>query len=165
MGIWWLRRDVLSGYQHVFPDWGSCIEHRFMSVWIGAAIVQIFTESCVVQYSACLQSIERDRFERRATKYALYREIVGWVLETNTSRTFHSDDTLFDFELQRRSNFDMSSLSGHHYGYDAVMLLFRFITSIFFREIRSRGAFNIPLDGPVIFVGAPHGNQVLEFPQ
>ncbi|KAJ7285867.1 glycerol-3-phosphate O-acyltransferase [Mycena rebaudengoi] len=32
----------------------------------------------------------------------------------------------------------------------------------FFREIRPRGAFNIPRDGPVIFVGAPHNNQFLD---
>jgi len=44
--------------------------------------------------------------------------------------------------------------------YDAVMLFWRTITQIFFREVRPRGAFNIPRDGPVIFVGAPHNNQV-----
>jgi len=43
--------------------------------------------------------------------------------------------------------------------YDAVMLFWRTVTQIFFREIRPRGAFNIPRDGPVIFVGAPHNNQ------
>jgi len=36
------------------------------------------------------------------------------------------------------------------------------ITQIFFREIRPRGAFNVPRDGPVIFVGAPHHNQFLD---
>lgn len=44
--------------------------------------------------------------------------------------------------------------------YDGVMLFWRTVTQIFFREIRPRGAFNIPRDGPVIFVGAPHNNQV-----
>ena len=39
-------------------------------------------------------------------------------------------------------------------------MFWRMITQIFFREIRPRGAFNIPHDGPVIFVGAPHHNQV-----
>ncbi|KAJ3993163.1 glycerol-3-phosphate O-acyltransferase [Lentinula boryana] len=34
--------------------------------------------------------------------------------------------------------------------------------NIFFREIRLRGAFNIPSEGPVIFVGAPHANQMLD---
>lgn len=45
--------------------------------------------------------------------------------------------------------------------YDAFMFFWRIITQIFFREIRPRGAFNIPKEGPVIFVGAPHSNQVL----
>jgi 1-acyl-sn-glycerol-3-phosphate acyltransferase len=45
-------------------------------------------------------------------------------------------------------------------GYDLALLLFRGITKVFFREVRPRGSFNIPRDGPVIFVGAPHSNQV-----
>jgi 1-acyl-sn-glycerol-3-phosphate acyltransferase len=44
--------------------------------------------------------------------------------------------------------------------YDLALLLFRGIINVFFREVRTRGAFNIPHDGPVIFVGAPHSNQV-----
>lgn len=44
--------------------------------------------------------------------------------------------------------------------YEAALMFWRMITQIFFREIRPRGAFNIPRDGPVIFVGAPHHNQV-----
>ena len=47
--------------------------------------------------------------------------------------------------------------------FEAVMLFWRIITQIFFREIRPRGAFHIPRDGPVIFVGAPHHNQVCRF--
>jgi len=31
---------------------------------------------------------------------------------------------------------------------------------VFFREIRSRGSYRIPRRGPVIFVAAPHANQV-----
>ncbi|KAJ7917102.1 hypothetical protein B0H13DRAFT_1608668 [Mycena leptocephala] len=46
--------------------------------------------------------------------------------------------------------------------YASVMLFWRMITQIFFREIRARGSFNIPKDGPVIFVGAPHNNQFLD---
>ncbi|PFH54384.1 hypothetical protein AMATHDRAFT_135688 [Amanita thiersii Skay4041] len=42
------------------------------------------------------------------------------------------------------------------------MIFWRTITQIFFREIRPRGAFNIPRTGPVIFVGAPHNNQFLD---
>lgn len=46
--------------------------------------------------------------------------------------------------------------------YDLALLLFRGITKVFFREVRPRGSFNIPRDGPVIFVGAPHSNQFLD---
>ncbi|KAJ7621431.1 hypothetical protein FB45DRAFT_1093303 [Roridomyces roridus] len=42
------------------------------------------------------------------------------------------------------------------------MLFWRIVTGIFFREIRSRGSYNIPKDGPVIFDGAPHHNQFLD---
>lgn len=44
--------------------------------------------------------------------------------------------------------------------YESALLFWHMITRVFFREIRPRGAFNIPRDGPVIFVGAPHHNQV-----
>lgn len=44
-------------------------------------------------------------------------------------------------------------------GFDAAMLFWRIVLAIFFREIRPRGAYNIPRTGPVIFVGAPHHNQ------
>jgi glycerol-3-phosphate O-acyltransferase/dihydroxyacetone phosphate acyltransferase len=44
--------------------------------------------------------------------------------------------------------------------YDAAMLFWRAVTQIFFREVRPRGAFHIPRESPVIFVGAPHNNQV-----
>ena len=43
---------------------------------------------------------------------------------------------------------------------ELALLFWHMITRVFFREIRLRGAFNIPRDGPVIFVGAPHSNQV-----
>ncbi|KAK7052068.1 kinase domain-containing protein [Favolaschia claudopus] len=52
---------------------------------------------------------------------------------------------------------DTSDLS-----YASVMLFWRIVTGIFFREIRTRGSFNIPKDGPIIFVGAPHNNQFLD---
>ena len=44
--------------------------------------------------------------------------------------------------------------------YDAALVFWRVVTNIFFREVRPRGAFNIPREGPVIFVAAPHHNQV-----
>ena len=46
--------------------------------------------------------------------------------------------------------------------YDLFLLFWRAVIGIFFREIRPRGAFNIPKDGPVILVAAPHHNQVSE---
>ncbi|KAG9100483.1 hypothetical protein FS749_015076 [Ceratobasidium sp. UAMH 11750] len=46
--------------------------------------------------------------------------------------------------------------------YDCALFFLRIIANIFFREIRPRGAWNIPRDGPVIFVAAPHSNQFLD---
>ncbi|KAI0721682.1 glycerol-3-phosphate O-acyltransferase [Cerioporus squamosus] len=46
--------------------------------------------------------------------------------------------------------------------YDAALVFWRCVTNIFFREVRPRGAFNIPREGPVIFVAAPHNNQFLD---
>ncbi|EGO18598.1 hypothetical protein SERLADRAFT_443932 [Serpula lacrymans var. lacrymans S7.9] len=46
--------------------------------------------------------------------------------------------------------------------YDTALTFWKMVTQIFFREIRPRGAFHIPRDGPVIFVGAPHSNQFLD---
>ncbi|EPQ58150.1 hypothetical protein GLOTRDRAFT_98821 [Gloeophyllum trabeum ATCC 11539] len=46
--------------------------------------------------------------------------------------------------------------------YDAALHFWRTVVNIFFREIRPRGAYNIPRDGPVIFVAAPHHNQFLD---
>ena len=43
--------------------------------------------------------------------------------------------------------------------YDVMILFWRVVTNIFFREIRPRGTFNIPEQGPVIFVAGPHNNQ------
>jgi hypothetical protein len=38
--------------------------------------------------------------------------------------------------------------------------MYAVMVDIFFREIRSRGSFRIPRRGAVIFVAAPHANQV-----
>ncbi|KAI0054033.1 glycerol-3-phosphate O-acyltransferase [Auriscalpium vulgare] len=46
--------------------------------------------------------------------------------------------------------------------YDAALVFWRTVLNLFFREIRPRGAFNIPRDGPVIFVAAPHSNQFID---
>lgn len=47
--------------------------------------------------------------------------------------------------------------------YDGALLFWRTVVNLFFREVRPRGAFNIPREGPVIFAAAPHHNQVSEF--
>lgn len=44
--------------------------------------------------------------------------------------------------------------------YDFVSFFFTVLLDIFFREIRPRGAHKVPKQGPVIFVAAPHANQV-----
>jgi glycerol-3-phosphate O-acyltransferase/dihydroxyacetone phosphate acyltransferase len=46
--------------------------------------------------------------------------------------------------------------------YDLILWVFGIIFDIFFREILPRGAFRIPKQGPVIFVGAPHANQFVD---
>ncbi|OZJ03873.1 hypothetical protein BZG36_03684 [Bifiguratus adelaidae] len=46
--------------------------------------------------------------------------------------------------------------------YELVKYFFNMILDIFFREIRPRGAHKIPLEGPVIFVAAPHANQFID---
>lgn len=46
--------------------------------------------------------------------------------------------------------------------YDLVIQFFDLVIKTFFREVTSRGAFNIPRNGPVIFVCAPHHNQFVD---
>jgi len=46
--------------------------------------------------------------------------------------------------------------------YALALTFCRAILNIFFREIRSRGAYNIPRTGPIIFAAAPHHNQFLD---
>ncbi|GAA6027037.1 hypothetical protein JCM8097_006059 [Rhodosporidiobolus ruineniae] len=48
--------------------------------------------------------------------------------------------------------------------YDIVAAMWRIVINLFFREIRSRGAWKIPRqsEGPVIFVVGPHHNQFLD---
>ena len=45
------------------------------------------------------------------------------------------------------------------FSYSIFLLIWTNVVNTFFREIRPRGAFNIPRSGPVIFVAAPHHNQ------
>lgn len=46
--------------------------------------------------------------------------------------------------------------------YDIFLWLLSNIFDCFFREIRSRGRYKIPTQGPVIFVAAPHANQFID---
>lgn len=46
--------------------------------------------------------------------------------------------------------------------YDFVVWLLSCIFDLFFREIRPRGAYRIPRNGPLIFVAAPHANQFVD---
>ncbi|RLV96004.1 Glycerol-3-phosphate O-acyltransferase 1 [Spathaspora sp. JA1] len=46
--------------------------------------------------------------------------------------------------------------------YDLVLHFFNLIVHTFFRDVKTRGTFNIPPHGPVIFVIAPHHNQYLD---
>jgi 1-acyl-sn-glycerol-3-phosphate acyltransferase len=43
--------------------------------------------------------------------------------------------------------------------YSVFLFIWTNAVNTFFREIRPRGAVNIPPSGPVIFVAAPHHNQ------
>ena len=53
----------------------------------------------------------------------------------------------------------METFCGSSLSYTIFLLIWANAANTFFREIRPRGAFNIPRSGPVIFVAAPHHNQ------
>lgn len=46
--------------------------------------------------------------------------------------------------------------------YDFAILFFNWLYYIFFREVRTRGSFNVPKKGPAILVCAPHANQFVD---
>lgn len=46
--------------------------------------------------------------------------------------------------------------------YDLVLWVFNMVIHTFFRDIRSRGTFNIPRRGPIVLVIAPHHNQFVD---
>lgn len=46
------------------------------------------------------------------------------------------------------------------YVYDIFLWMFTIIVDLFFREIHPRGSWKIPKKEPVLFVAAPHANQV-----
>lgn len=61
----------------------------------------------------------------------------------------------YDLEYKRLPWYRLAS-------YDFLLWALSIVFDCFFREIRPRGAFKIPRDGPVIFVGAPHHNQFVD---
>lgn len=48
--------------------------------------------------------------------------------------------------------------------YDLWLWLFSVLVDLFFREVHPRGSWKIPRRGPIIFVAAPHANQVRKEP-
>lgn len=48
------------------------------------------------------------------------------------------------------------------YVYDAFLWTFSILVELFFREVHPRSSWKVPKEGPVIFVCAPHANQVGE---
>ena len=51
--------------------------------------------------------------------------------------------------------------------YDFLLWTFSVLVDLFFREVHPRGSWKVPRRGPIIFVAAPHANQVgfLHFPR
>lgn len=47
--------------------------------------------------------------------------------------------------------------------YDLFVWVISLCMDLFFREVHPRGSWKIPRRGPVIFVAAPHANQVCCF--
>lgn len=48
----------------------------------------------------------------------------------------------------------------NNFVYDLFLWIFSIVVELFFREIHPRSSWKIPRKGPVIFVAAPHANQV-----
>lgn len=46
--------------------------------------------------------------------------------------------------------------------YDVFLWIFSILVDLFFREVHPRGSWKVPQRGPLIFVAAPHANQVSE---
>jgi hypothetical protein len=46
--------------------------------------------------------------------------------------------------------------------YDVFLWTFSILVDLFFREVHPRGSWKIPRRGPIIFVAAPHANQVCD---
>lgn len=48
--------------------------------------------------------------------------------------------------------------------YDGFLWIMSVLADFFFREVHPRGAWKVPRHGPVLFVAAPHANQVGDYP-
>jgi glycerol-3-phosphate O-acyltransferase / dihydroxyacetone phosphate acyltransferase len=44
--------------------------------------------------------------------------------------------------------------------YDGFLWAMSILSDLFFREVHPRGAWKVPRHGPILFVAAPHANQV-----
>lgn len=44
--------------------------------------------------------------------------------------------------------------------YDLFLWVLGVLVDLFFREVHPRGSWKVPKSGPVLFVAAPHANQV-----
>lgn len=44
--------------------------------------------------------------------------------------------------------------------YDTFLWFMSIFVDLFFREVHPRGSWKVPRQGPVLFVAAPHANQV-----
>jgi glycerol-3-phosphate O-acyltransferase / dihydroxyacetone phosphate acyltransferase len=44
--------------------------------------------------------------------------------------------------------------------YDVFLWVIGIVIDLFFREVHPRGAWKVPNEGPILFVAAPHANQV-----
>jgi len=44
--------------------------------------------------------------------------------------------------------------------YDLFLWFMSILSDVFFREIHPRGSWKVPRNGPILFVAAPHANQV-----
>lgn len=44
--------------------------------------------------------------------------------------------------------------------YDATIHVMSLLVDLFFREVHPRGSWKVPRSGPILFVAAPHANQV-----
>lgn len=88
----------------------------------------------------------------------------------NSSDTVHSESELNHTDshnesqplLRKKQTPIDKRLTFHTWVYDIVVWFFYNIFNLFFREVRSRGAFRIPKDSPIIFVAAPHANQFID---